>query len=52
MRESILFAILFGILIFGVAIIKVYISPYEVPDIPVEDCAKYLGNTFCEVLYG
>jgi hypothetical protein len=56
MRKSISYGIryviLFMIAIFGVAIIAVAISPYRVPDIPVDECAKYLGKTFCDLLYG
>lgn len=45
MRESLLFAILLGIVIFAVSIITVILSPYQVPNVPLEECAKYLGKT-------
>jgi hypothetical protein len=55
MRESVfgtLFIILFGIVILAISIIVVIISPYQVPEVPVEECAKHLGKTFCDLLYG
>jgi hypothetical protein len=49
--RSILFVILFMTMIFGVAIIGVYTSQYNAGVIPVEECARYLGHSFCDFFY-
>ncbi len=49
--HAILIGFLFMLAIFGMAIIIVILSPYRVPEIPVEECAIYLGETFCDLLY-
>jgi len=45
------YVILFIIAIIGIGIFAVYASQHNAGVIPIEECARYLGNTFCDFLY-